>query len=76
MSPCFDVLKSKDYDSLLRILQNPELSKEIDTESLEKLLPAKLLEPLEEQYLSKHQVSRASFSWVGDLSLLKFERQK
>ncbi|XP_044231286.1 tumor necrosis factor alpha-induced protein 2-like [Thunnus albacares] len=37
------------------ILRKPELASEIDHEALGKLLPEKLLEPLEEQYLSKQQ---------------------
>lgn len=41
----------------VRILQKAELASEIDAEALGKLLPRKLLEPLEEQYLSKEQVT-------------------
>lgn len=41
----------------LRILQKAELAGEIDAEALGKLLPKELLEPLEEQYLSKQQVT-------------------
>ncbi|KAM7376384.1 hypothetical protein PAMP_006125 [Pampus punctatissimus] len=37
------------------ILQMPMLASEIDNEALGKLLPEELLEPLEEQYLSKQQ---------------------
>ncbi|XP_029349750.1 tumor necrosis factor alpha-induced protein 2-like isoform X2 [Echeneis naucrates] len=56
-------LEDKDCTFLLRwvnefypgILENPELANEIDVESLGKLLPQHLLEPLEEQYLSKQQ---------------------
>ncbi|XP_045919634.1 tumor necrosis factor alpha-induced protein 2 isoform X2 [Micropterus dolomieu] len=56
-------LDDKDCNFLLRwvhefypqILQKPELASEIDSEALGKLLPAELLKPLEEQYLSKQQ---------------------
>ncbi|XP_041669012.1 tumor necrosis factor alpha-induced protein 2-like isoform X2 [Cheilinus undulatus] len=56
-------LEDKDCTFLLRwvneyypeILQKPELSCEISAEVLGKLLPKELLEPLEEQYLSKQQ---------------------
>lgn len=48
---CHDVISA-----VFRILQKPELTREIDTESLEKLLPKELLDPLEEQYLNKQQV--------------------
>lgn len=41
----------------VRLLRKPELAGEIDTELLGKLLPKELLEPLEEQYLSKQKVS-------------------
>ncbi|XP_041809815.1 tumor necrosis factor alpha-induced protein 2-like isoform X2 [Chelmon rostratus] len=57
------VLEDKDCSFILRwvneyypeILQKAELASEIDAEALGKLLPRKLLEPLEEQYLSKEQ---------------------
>lgn len=39
-----------------RILQRQILAENIDSEALGKLLPEKLLKPLEEQYLNKHQV--------------------
>ncbi|XP_026195865.1 tumor necrosis factor alpha-induced protein 2-like isoform X2 [Anabas testudineus] len=56
-------LVDKDCTFLLRwvneyypgILQSPDLAREIDTEAFGKLLPKELLEPLEEQYLSKQQ---------------------
>ncbi|KAM6969475.1 tumor necrosis factor alpha-induced protein 2 [Tautogolabrus adspersus] len=56
-------LEDKDCTFLLRwvneyypqILQKPELSCEIDAEVLGKLLPTKLLKPLEDQFLSKQQ---------------------
>lgn len=41
----------------VRILQKPELASEIHIEALGKLLPKKSLETLEEQYLSKQQVT-------------------
>lgn len=41
----------------IRILQKPELVNEIDNKALGKLLPKELLEPLEDQYLSKQQVT-------------------
>lgn len=47
-----------------RILQKPELANEIDAEALGRLLSKDLLEPLEEQYLSKQQVIRAYFCLV------------
>lgn len=53
----------------IRILQKPELASEIDIEALGKLLPKELLEPLEEQYLSKRQVIQAYFS----LSVVRFQ---
>nr|XP_046269277.1 tumor necrosis factor alpha-induced protein 2-like isoform X2 [Scatophagus argus]XP_046269278.1 tumor necrosis factor alpha-induced protein 2-like isoform X2 [Scatophagus argus] len=57
------VLEDKDCTFLLRwvnefypeILQKPELAADIDGEALEKLLPKELLEPLEDQYLSKQE---------------------
>ncbi|XP_035530467.1 tumor necrosis factor alpha-induced protein 2-like isoform X2 [Morone saxatilis] len=58
------VLDEKDSSYLLRwvnvyyyteILQKPQLVNEINKEALGKLLPDELLEPLEEQYLSKQQ---------------------
>lgn len=42
-----------------RILQKPELAREIDLAALGKLLPEQLLNPLEEQYLEKQQVAQA-----------------
>ncbi|XP_044231284.1 tumor necrosis factor alpha-induced protein 2-like [Thunnus albacares] len=56
-------LDDKDCTALLRwvneyypeVLRKPELASEIDHEALGKLLPEKLLKPLEEQYLSKQQ---------------------
>ncbi|KAM9708900.1 tumor necrosis factor alpha-induced protein 2 isoform 1-T1 [Menidia menidia] len=55
------VLEDTDCTSLLRwvnhyypgILQKPELASEIDDAALGKLLPNELLEPLEEQYLTR-----------------------
>ena len=41
----------------VRILQKPELASEIKVEELGKLLPKKILESLEEQYLSKQTVT-------------------
>ncbi|KAE8290327.1 hypothetical protein D5F01_LYC12049 [Larimichthys crocea] len=57
------VLSDSDCMILLRwvnefypeLLRKPELAGEIDTELLGKLLPKELLEPLEEQYLSKQK---------------------
>ncbi|XP_037602954.1 tumor necrosis factor alpha-induced protein 2 isoform X1 [Sebastes umbrosus] len=57
------VLDDKDCKFLLRwvneyyplILSKPELVNEIDNKALGKLLPKELLEPLEDQYLSKQQ---------------------
>ncbi|XP_030574335.1 tumor necrosis factor alpha-induced protein 2-like [Archocentrus centrarchus] len=56
-------LADKDHTLLLQwvndfypgILQEPELANNINTDALGKLLPDDLLEPLEEQYLSKQQ---------------------
>ncbi|XP_050934235.1 tumor necrosis factor alpha-induced protein 2 isoform X1 [Lates calcarifer] len=56
-------LEDKDCQFLLRwvneyypgLLQKPALASEINAEALGKLLPPELLEPLEEQYLSKQQ---------------------
>ncbi|XP_067336609.1 tumor necrosis factor alpha-induced protein 2-like [Channa argus] len=56
-------LEDKDCTFVLRwvneyypeIFKKPQLAGHIDTEGLEKLLPKELLEPLEEQYLSKRQ---------------------
>lgn len=42
------------------ILKNPQLASEIDIEALGKLLPKELLEPLEEQFLSKQEVTPAA----------------
>lgn len=61
-------LDDKDCTSLLlwvneyypEILRKPELASEIDHEALGKLLPKKLLKPLEEQYLSKQQSEMAT----------------
>ena len=44
----------------VRILQKPELAGEINIEELGKLLPKELLEPLEDQFLSKLQVTWAA----------------
>lgn len=41
----------------IRILRKPELAGEISIEQLGKLLPKESLEPLEEQYLNKQQVT-------------------
>lgn len=41
-----------------RILEKPELASNINTEALGNLLPDELLKPLEEQYLSKQQVTQ------------------
>ncbi|XP_051241123.1 tumor necrosis factor alpha-induced protein 2-like isoform X2 [Dicentrarchus labrax] len=56
------ILDEKDSANLLQwvyyyteILQKPQLVNEINNEALGKLLPDELLEPLEEQYLSKQQ---------------------
>ncbi|KAM9841954.1 tumor necrosis factor alpha-induced protein 2-like [Aulostomus maculatus] len=57
------VLDDKDCTFLLRwvnqyypeLLQKPQLTDEIDIQALGKLLPEEVLEPLEEQYLSKQQ---------------------
>ncbi|XP_070698095.1 tumor necrosis factor alpha-induced protein 2-like [Pempheris klunzingeri] len=56
-------LDDKDCTFLLRwvneyysgILQKPELAGDIDSEALGKLLPKELLDPMEEQYLTKQQ---------------------
>ncbi|KAG7219293.1 hypothetical protein INR49_018776 [Caranx melampygus] len=44
-----------------QLLQKPELASEINTEALGKLLPKELLEPLEEQYLSKQQTELMTY---------------
>ena len=44
----------------VRILQKPEFAGEIDAAALGKLLPNDLLAPLEEQFLSKQQVTWAA----------------
>ncbi|TNN33995.1 Tumor necrosis factor alpha-induced protein 2 [Liparis tanakae] len=44
-----------------QVLQKPELSSEMDVDSLGKLLPEELLRPLEDQYLSKQQVELTTF---------------
>ncbi|XP_070776384.1 tumor necrosis factor alpha-induced protein 2 [Enoplosus armatus] len=62
-------LDDKDCTFLLRwvnefypqMLQKPELACEIDVEALGKLLPKKLLDPLEEQYLRKQQDELTTF---------------
>lgn len=41
----------------VRIFQKPELASEIRIEALGKLLPKESMETLEEQYLSKQQVT-------------------
>ena len=51
----------------VRVLRKPELASEIDHEALGKLLPEKLLKPLEEQYLSKQQVDSLYFSQYNSL---------
>lgn len=51
-----------------RILQKPELAGEIDAAALGKLLPDDLLEPLEEQFLSKQQVTWAAAAEAKDIS--------
>nr|XP_015824468.2 tumor necrosis factor alpha-induced protein 2 [Nothobranchius furzeri]XP_054598069.1 tumor necrosis factor alpha-induced protein 2 [Nothobranchius furzeri] len=62
-------LEDKDATFLLRwvneyypgIFQKPELSSEIDSAALGKLLPKELLEPLEEQYLSKQKTDLSDY---------------
>lgn len=44
----------------VRILQKPELAPHVSVAEMGKLLPEEVLGPLEEQYLSKQQVSRAA----------------
>lgn len=73
-------LDDKDCTFILRwvnefypqILQKPELASEIDAKALGKLLPDELLEPLEEQYLSKQQSELTTY--IG--RVLEEEKQK
>lgn len=44
----------------VRILQKPELAPHVSVAEMGKLLPEEVLRPLEEQYLTKQQVSRAA----------------
>ncbi|XP_041828814.1 tumor necrosis factor alpha-induced protein 2 isoform X2 [Melanotaenia boesemani] len=74
------VLDDKDCTFLLRwvndyypgILEKPELASDINSAALGKLLPKELLEPLEEQYLSKQKDELATY--MG--RVLEEERKK
>ncbi len=50
-------MKTVIFALCVRLLQKPQLASEIDGEALGKLLPEEMLKPLEEQHLSKRQVT-------------------